>query len=193
MDDSVPVHQDEAHNAVLRTWGDDKKAGNTGYGVFLNQALINYGLEFLWTRGNSDSLQLLLITDSIYAIPQINLHISSTVTKWPEPPNFPISTKNSTESSKVPESADTDKYLIATRELPLSCAHASEWLQPNQLPIKYAGSSTCFRKEAGSQGRDAWGTFRVHQFEKVEQFIYCQPADSFRHLEEMLTASEEFY
>jgi seryl-tRNA synthetase len=65
------------------------------------------------------------------------------------------------ELYKVSEGPDgTDKYLIATSEQPLSCAHASEWLQQNQLPIRYAGFSTNFRKEAGSHGRDAWGTFR---------------------------------
>ena len=88
---------------------------------------------------------------------------------------------------------ENDKYLIATSEQPLSCLHSEEWLQPAQLPIKYAGYSTCFRKEAGSHGRDAWGTFRVHQFEKVEQFIYCKPEDSWQHFDEMITISEEFY
>ena len=91
------------------------------------------------------------------------------------------------------DSAENDKYLIATSEQPLSCAHASEWLQSKELPIKYAGYSTCFRKEAGSHGRDAWGTFRVHQFEKVEQFVYCRPEDSYSHFDEMLAVSEEFY
>jgi seryl-tRNA synthetase len=65
------------------------------------------------------------------------------------------------ELYKVSEGADNEdnvKYLIATSEQPLSCAHAFEWLQPNQLPIKYAGYSTCFRKEAGSHGKEAWGT-----------------------------------
>jgi len=66
---------------------------------------------------------------------------------------------------------DQEKYLIATSEQPISAMHADEWFdQPNeQLPIKYAGYSTCFRKEAGSSGRDVLGVFRVHQFEKVEQ------------------------
>ena len=89
--------------------------------------------------------------------------------------------------------SDSDKYLIATSEQPLSCLHSGEWLQPSQLPIKYAGYSTCFRKEAGSHGRDAWGVFRVHQFEKVEQFVFCKPEDSWKHFDEMIAISEEFY
>ena len=88
---------------------------------------------------------------------------------------------------------ETDKYLIATSEQPLSALHSGEWLQPGQLPIKYCGYSTCFRKEAGGHGRDAWGIFRVHQFEKVEQFVFCKPDDSWKHFDEMMAISEEFY
>jgi seryl-tRNA synthetase len=95
--------------------------------------------------------------------------------------------------SEGPGENTTDRYLIATSEQPLSCLHADEWLQPGQLPIKYCGYSTCFRKEAGSHGKDAWGLFRVHQFEKVEQFILCQPDDSWKHFDEMMAVSEEFY
>ncbi|KAJ7135385.1 hypothetical protein C8R43DRAFT_1020813 [Mycena crocata] len=69
--------------------------------------------------------------------------------------------------------SDDEKYLIATSEQPISAYHSDEWFeQPEaQLPIKYAGYSTCFRKEAGSAGRGMWGIFRVHQFEKIEQFL----------------------
>lgn len=95
--------------------------------------------------------------------------------------------------SEGSENSDADRYLIATSEQPLSCLHADEWLLPNQLPIKYCGYSTCFRKEAGSHGRDAWGVFRVHQFEKVEQFVLCNPDNSWDHFDEMMTNSEEFY
>lgn len=91
------------------------------------------------------------------------------------------------------DNGESDRYLIATSEQPLSCLHSEEWLQPSQLPIKYGGYSTCFRKEAGSHGRDAWGVFRVHQFEKVEQFILCKPDESWQHFDEMMAVSEEFY
>ena len=80
---------------------------------------------------------------------------------------------------------EVDKYLIATSEQPISAFHSDEWFdQPEtQLPLKYAGYSTCFRKEAGSHGKDTWGIFRVHQFEKVEQVscaCCCVPALSHR-------------
>ena len=64
-------------------------------------------------------------------------------------------------------SGDDDKYLIATSEQPICGFHRGEWLQESDLPIRYCGVSTCFRKEAGSHGKDTWGIFRVHQFEKV--------------------------
>lgn len=95
--------------------------------------------------------------------------------------------------SEGSEREDNLKYLIATSEQPLSVMHADEWLHDNQLPIKYCGYSTNFRKEAGSGGRDTWGIFRVHQFEKIEQFVLCAPDESWNHFESMLATSEEFY
>ncbi|CAK9167982.1 unnamed protein product [Ilex paraguariensis] len=88
-----------------------------------------------------------------------------------------------------------DKYLIATAEQPLCAYHLDDWIHPSQLPLRYAGYSSCFRKEAGSHGRDTLGIFRVHQFEKVEQFCLTSPNgnDSWEMHEEMLKNSEEFY
>merc|ERR1719341_1562016 len=68
-------------------------------------------------------------------------------------------------------------YLIATSEQPIAAFHRDEWISEKQLPIKYAGISSCFRQEVGSHGRDTRGIFRVHQFEKVEQFVICSPHD----------------
>lgn len=84
-------------------------------------------------------------------------------------------------------------YLTATSEQPISAMHMKEWLSPDELPKKYAGVSTCFRKEAGSHGRDVWGIFRVHQFEKVEQFIFCDPKSSWEEFDKMVRSSEDFY
>ncbi|KAG5639750.1 hypothetical protein H0H81_000030 [Sphagnurus paluster] len=73
--------------------------------------------------------------------------------------------------------------------------HSDEWFESpeTQLPIKYAGYSTCFRKEAGSAGRDMWGIFRVHQFEKVEQFVITDPKSSWEMFNTMIENSEGFY
>lgn len=70
---------------------------------------------------------------------------------------------------------DEDMYLIATSEQPLTAFYRGEWLDPKDLPIKFAGISTCFRTEAGAHGKQAWGTYRVHQFEKVEQVYITAP------------------
>lgn len=74
--------------------------------------------------------------------------------------------------------ADEDLYLIATAEQTLAALHRDEIIAPEDLPIQYCALSTCFRKEAGSHGKDTLGIFRVHQFEKIEQFIYTTPEES---------------
>ncbi|KAL2866340.1 serine--tRNA ligase SES1 [Aspergillus lucknowensis] len=207
--DSVPVSSNEDDNAVLRTWSPDnfvpekpnclshhevltrldgydpergvKIVGHrgyclTGYGLFLNLALVNYGLEFLWERGYKPNQP-----------PQFML--KEMMAKTAQLEQF------DEELYKVTESEDktTDKYLIATSEQPLSALHDGEWLQDKDLPIRYAGYSTCYRKEAGAHGKDAWGIFRVHQFEKIEQFIITKPEDSWKVFDEMIATSEQFY
>ncbi len=88
-----------------------------------------------------------------------------------------------------------DKYLIATSEQPIAAYHLNENFTEKQLPIKYAGFSSCFRKEAGSHGKDTSGIFRVHQFDKIEQFCVTSPHDnnSWELWEQMIATSEEFY
>lgn len=88
---------------------------------------------------------------------------------------------------------EEDLYLIGTSEHAIASMHMDEILEGIKLPIRYAGFSSCFRKEAGAHGRDMKGIFRVHQFEKVEQFIFCRPEESWREHERMLALSEEFF
>ena len=84
-----------------------------------------------------------------------------------------------------------DLYLIATSEHPIAAMHMNEVLNERDLPLKYAGVSACFRKEAGAHGRDTRGIFRTHQFNKVEQFIFCKPEDSWQMHEELIRNAEE--
>jgi len=88
---------------------------------------------------------------------------------------------------------DDDKYLIATSEQPIAAFHRDEWMDKMELPRKYAGVSYCFRPEVGSHGRDTRGIFRVHQFQKVEQFLLTSPHDnvSWDALESMMENAEE--
>ncbi|UXD21437.1 seryl-tRNA synthetase [Ignicoccus pacificus DSM 13166] len=84
-----------------------------------------------------------------------------------------------------------DLYLIATAEHPLASYKAGEIIDEKDLPIKFAGVSPCFRKEAGAANRDLKGIFRVHQFHKVEQFVYSKPEESWEILEELIKNAEE--
>ena len=85
-----------------------------------------------------------------------------------------------------------DLYLIATSEHPMVAMHMNDIFEPLDLPIKLAGVSTCFRKEAGSHGKDTKGIFRVHQFNKVEQFVFSHPEESWNIHEELIKNEEEY-
>jgi seryl-tRNA synthetase len=144
----------------------------TGMGLLLNQALINYGLAFLMEREYVPvQPPYMMNKEAMAGIAQLE--------------DF--------DEQLYKVVGEDEKYLIATSEQPICVFHRNEWLTEKELPRKYAGYSSCFRKEAGSHGRDAWGIFRVHQFEKIEQFVVCPPEDSARHHEEMIAAAEAFY
>lgn len=200
--ESVPVGPDAASNKEIRKWGKipqfdftvkdhidvsqsldlvdleraAKIAGARFYAlkndlVRLNQALINYALDFL--------------SEKKYT---------------PVQPPFMIN-KASMDGAIISEDfenviykiQDDDLYLIGTSEHALVSMHSDEILEGNSLPIRYAGISPCFRKEAGAHGRDQKGIFRVHQFDKVEQFVFSRPEDSWKEHEKMLSVAEEFY
>ena len=86
-----------------------------------------------------------------------------------------------------------DLYLIATSEHPLAALHMNEILEEKDLPLLYAGISPCFRKEAGAHGKDTKGIFRVHQFHKVEQFVFCKPEESWEWHEKLLENAEKLW
>jgi len=201
--ESVPVSRDEKDNVISKTWGTCTRehakyhhhellhmidgyaaergvtvAGHRGYflkgvGVLLNQALIQYGLTFL-TKRQYTPLQppyfmrkeVMAETAQLDEFDEALYHVSGT---------------------------GEDLYLIATSEQPISAYHRDEVLEKSALPIRYGGISTCFRKEAGSHGRDTWGIFRIHQFEKLEQFCITSPEESWAMHEEMIATCEEFY
>ena len=88
---------------------------------------------------------------------------------------------------------DEDLYLIPTSEHALLAQHMGEILDGKTLPLRYSGISPCFRKEAGAHGRDTKGIFRIHQFEKVEQFVFSKPEDSWAEHEKMIENAEELF
>ena len=95
-----------------------------------------------------------------------------------------------TDRSQVYEVDGGELFLVGTSEIPLSTLHRGERLAPEQLPVRYAASSTCFRREAGTYGKDTRGVFRVHQFEKVEMFVFADPASSDDEHERLVAVQE---
>ncbi|MBA2769226.1 MAG: serine--tRNA ligase [Sporichthyaceae bacterium] len=87
--------------------------------------------------------------------------------------------------------AEEDLYLVGTSEVPLAAYHMEEVLEAGRLPLRYAGWSTCFRKEAGSYGKDTRGILRVHQFDKIEMFSFCAPEDAAAEHQRLLEWEKE--
>ena len=96
-----------------------------------------------------------------------------------------------TDRNQVYEIAGDDLFLIGTAEVALAGLHRGERLDEESLPVRYAGFSSCFRREAGTYGKDTRGIFRVHQFDKVEMFSYCDPDHSWDELETLRSLQEE--
>ena len=95
------------------------------------------------------------------------------------------------DAEQVYEIPNDDLYLVGTSEVPLAALHTNEIINMEDLPIRYAGFSTCFRREAGTYGKDTTGIFRVHQFDKVEMFSFCNPEKSEEEHEYILSVEEE--
>jgi len=153
----------------------------TGPGVLLNQALQQYGVQFLAERGyTAVSPPLMMKKDIMGSIAQLE--------------DFDEQLYKVSGKTDDPEGS-SEKYLIATSEQPMCAFHQGDWIEPKDLPLRYAGVSTCFRKEAGSSGKDIRGIFRVHQFDKIEQF--CLTDDNFEtsaaEQKRMLQAAKDFY
>lgn len=208
LHESVPISNDEDENKVERTFGDcnmKKKYSHvdlihmidgmngekgavvsggrayflTGPAVFLEHALIQHSLHTLHSRGYKPLYTPFFmkkdVMQEVAQLSQFDEELYKVVGKGSE------------------EGAD-EKYLIATSEQPIAAYHRDEWISEASLPIKYSGISTCFRQEVGSHGRDTRGIFRVHQFEKIEQFVLTSPFDnkSWEMMDEMINNAEDF-
>jgi len=200
--ESVPIGKDETANKELRRWGkipqfdfkikdhidisqnldliDLERAAKVAGARFyylkndlvkLNQALIHYALDFL-SEKNYTPIQ------TPYMINRSSMEGAIIANDFED---------------VIYKIEGDDLYLIGTSEHAVASMHSDEILEGKNLPMRYAGVSPCFRKEAGAHGRDQKGIFRVHQFEKVEQFIFSRPEESWKEHEQMLTVVEEFY
>jgi len=212
LHESVPVTDNEDFNRVERTFGDceSKKkhshvdliemidgfdgvrgtsvAGSRGYYtkgpiIFLQQAIINLALQQLddkdYTPLYTPFFMRKDVMQEVAQLSQFDEELYKVTGKASE-----VESDNSVE----------ERYLIATSEQPIAAYHRDEWMDEKSLPIRYAGFSTCFRQEVGSHGRDTRGIFRVHQFEKIEQFCITEPNNnkSWEMLDEMISNAENF-
>ncbi|MBD3313475.1 serine--tRNA ligase [Candidatus Woesearchaeota archaeon] len=202
LHESVPVGKDDTENELVRQWGKkpDFRFKPKSHVDLLEQLDIAdteraakvAGSRFYYLKGD------LVMLD--FALQQFALDILRGKGFIPVYPPFMMNRKayeGVTDLGDFQEVMykieDEDLYLIATSEHPLTAMHMDETIEPEDLPIKYAGLSACFRKEAGAHGKDQKGIFRVHQFTKVEQIIFSKPAESWKHHEELLKNAEEIF
>jgi seryl-tRNA synthetase len=200
--ESVPIGKDETANKEIKKWGepprlDFKVQDHVDFLtsldlVDLERAAKVAGARFYFLKNDLVQLNHALIQ---YALDFLSKKKYNLI----QPPY--MINHNSMEGAIIAEDfknviykvEDEDLYLIGTSEHAIAAMHSDEILDGIKLPIRYAGVSPCFRKEAGAHGKDQKGIFRVHQFEKIEQFVFSRPEDSWKEHELMLSIAEEFY
>lgn len=200
--ESVPIGVDETANKEIKKWGepprlDFKVQDHVDFStsldlVDLERAAKVAGARFYFLKNDLVQLNQALIQ---YALDFLSKKKYNLI----QPPY--MINRNSMEGAIIAEDFENviykvegeDLYLIGTSEHAIAAMHSDEILDGAKLPIRYAGVSPCFRKEAGAHGKDQKGIFRVHQFEKIEQFVFSRPEDSWKEHELMLSITEEFY
>ena len=200
--DSVPKGPDESFNKQVRTWGDVPKFDfkvkdhiDLGLGldiVDLERASKTAGARFYYLKGGLVKLGQALTAFALDFVSKRDYNLIQ--------PPYMIN-RQSMEGAVIADDfeeviykvQDEDLFLIGTSEHAIASMHYDEILEGAKIPLRYASISPCFRKEAGAHGKDQKGIFRVHQFEKIEQFIFCRPEESWNEHEKMIKNTEEFY
>ncbi|MFX1375864.1 MAG: serine--tRNA ligase [Promethearchaeota archaeon] len=202
LHESVPIGETEEKNEIIKTIGEIPKFNFKPLshadlisiidGADIKKASEVVGSRFYYLKGDMVYLNLALLK---FALDKLSS--KDYIPMW-----TPFFTKHEVMKAAA-ELADfeeqlykidgEDLYMIATSEQTLAAYHYDEIIDPKYLPLKYAGISSCFRREAGSHGKDTLGLFRVHRFEKIEQYILCKPENSWKHHEELLANSEEIF
>ena len=200
--ESVPIGDDESSNVELRKWGeipqfdfpikDHIDLGKNLNVVDLERAAKTAGARFYHLQGGLVKLSQALISFGLDFMVEKGYNLIQ--------PPYMIN-RRSMEGAVIADDfedviykvEDEDLFLIGTSEHAIASMHADEILDGNQLPFRYASFSPCFRKEAGAHGKDQKGIFRVHQFDKIEQFVFAKPENSWDEHEKMISITEEFY
>jgi seryl-tRNA synthetase len=202
LHDSVPVGKDETESVTVRTWGKKPEFGFqpkdhidllSGLGmVDMERGAKVAGARFFFLKGDAVKLEHAIMH---YALDFLRAKGYTAV----EPP-FMLNRAayegvvNIDDFGPVIYKVEgEDLHLIATSEHPLVSMHKDEILAGADLPLKYCGFSPCFRVEAGAHGKDTKGIFRVHQFYKVEQVVFCRPEESWKLHEELVSNVEQIY
>lgn len=154
--------------------------------MFLQEALIQYALNFLLERDYQTMyVPFLMNRETMSKVAQLSEFHEDLYKVYEHDPTDPYSLNKINDVNT--------RYLIATSEQPLTAFNRDKLFHKNDFPIKYAGKSTCFRKEAGAAGKDSKGIFRVHQFEKIEQFVITTEEDSWNQFHIMINTAMDFY
>ena len=202
IDEDVPISDTEDDNVIVRKVGDlqefDFEALNHVDliekidGADIETAASIAGARFYYLKRDILHLNLALIQ---FALSELEAE-----GYIPMQTPFFVKGEVAAETSELGEFEETlykveneDLYLIATAEQTLAALHRDEIINPEDLPLRYCALSTCFRKEAGSHGKDTLGIFRVHQFEKIEQFIFSSPEESKNEHNRLLEVTENIY
>ena len=200
--DSVPKGSDETFNKQVRTWGEIPKFD------FKVKDHIDLGLELdivdLERASKTAGARFYYLKDGLVKLGQsltaFALDFASGKNYNLIQPPYMIN-RQSMEGAVIADDfedviykvQDEDLFLIGTSEHAIASMYYDEILEGSKIPLRYASISPCFRKEAGAHGKDQKGIFRVHQFEKIEQFIFCRPEESWEEHEKMIKNTEEFY
>ncbi|MDX8549617.1 serine--tRNA ligase [Methanospirillum sp. J.3.6.1-F.2.7.3] len=202
LHESVPVGKDDSANVEVTKVGTPRNfdfdlknhgqlAADNNWADF-ERATKTSGAGFYFLKGNLVLLDL--------ALQRFSLDLLMEKGYIPVIPPYMINRKSYEEVTDLDDFEkvmykieDDDAYLIATSEHPMAAMYQDEIFEEKDLPLKLAGLSPCFRREIGSHGLDTKGLFRVHQFHKVEQFVYCHPDDSWTIHEELRENAEEIF
>jgi seryl-tRNA synthetase len=202
MHETVPFGTDESGNVEVKKWGKEPQftfAPKDHIDLAMKLKLIDLeraakvaGARFYYLRGDLVKLNYALLKFALDFIEKKGYTLI-------QPPYF---LKRDAIGGAVALSdfedviykiQDEDLYLLPTAEHALLAQHMGEILDGKTLPLRYSGISPCFRKEAGAHGRDTKGIFRIHQFEKVEQFVFSKPEESWAEHERMIQNAEELF
>jgi len=191
---------DETKNRVIKKFGAAKKKLKQGHAELLeNLGLIDTekasqvaGSRFYYLKGELVKLNLALINFALDFLNKRGFQLIQTPYMLKRQAIEGAITLDTFEDA-IYKIESENLYLIGTAEHALNAYKSNEIFSPKELPLRLAGFSTNFRKEAGSHGKDTKGIFRTHQFDKVEQFVFCKPEDSWKEFDLILKNSIEMY